>query len=176
MINKFLNIATSYINETSYDLYINFRLMLLNKSFLFLILLLLILFSYLGYFIYTNYIFNIINKEHVLNKELLNKDINEKNEDVIIVFFKTEWCPYCKNSLQEWLQFEEYVNNINNENNIKVFLTIVDCDENTRLADKYEIEAYPTIKMFYKGEIYDYDAKPNKNNLIQFLETSIKLN
>ena len=43
-----------------------------------------------------------------------------------------------------------------------------------KIAEKYDIKGYPTIKLIYKGEVYDYDAKPEKANLIKFLETSIE--
>jgi penicillin-binding protein-related factor A (putative recombinase) len=42
------------------------------------------------------------------------------------------------------------------------------------MATKYKIQGYPTIKLIYKGKVYDYDAKPTKENLIQFLETTVK--
>ena len=71
-------------------------------------------------------------------------------------------------------KFEDYIIGLNSENSYKITLTKIDCDENTTMAEKYKIQGYPTIKLIYKGTVYDYDAKPNKQNLIEFLQTSIK--
>ena len=42
------------------------------------------------------------------NKKSLN------NEDVLIMYFYTDWCPYCKKAEPEWEKFKQYVKNINN--------------------------------------------------------------
>jgi thiol-disulfide isomerase/thioredoxin len=177
MINSLFNELIKSFNNIVEDTYINIRLILSDKSLLVLSFILLILFICLGYFVYTNYITNIINTKHVLNRELVNNNSNDLHDNNIkIVFFKTEWCPYCKQSMIEWQLFEDYVNKINNTNSKQIKLLIIDCDEKPHIADKYEIEAYPTIKMFYDGEIYEYDAKPTKVNLIEFVESFVELN
>jgi thiol-disulfide isomerase/thioredoxin len=136
----------------------------------FLILIMVLIFLGLTIFIYNNFIKSFINKKHPLNKEYNSP--NESN-DVLILYFYTQWCPYCKQSLPEIKKFEEYVVGLNGENNYKITVTKIDCDENPTMAEKYNVEGYPTIKLIYKGKVYNYDAKPNKENLIQFLETSI---
>ena len=42
------------------------------------------------------------------------------------------------------------------------------------MAEKYKVEGYPTIKMEYNKTIYDYNAKPDKNNLLEFVKTVTK--
>jgi hypothetical protein len=39
------------------------------------------------------------------------------------------------------------------------------------MADKYKVQGYPTIKMVYNEKIYDYNAKPDINNLLEFVKT-----
>ena len=39
------------------------------------------------------------------------------------------------------------------------------------LMDKYNIEGYPTIKLLKDGQVIEYDAKPSKDTLNQFLNT-----
>lgn len=176
MINALFNELIKSFNNIVEDSYINIRLILANRSLLVLSFILLIIFVSLAYFVYTNYIKNIVNNKHVLNKELVNNSHDLDDNNIKIVFFKTEWCPYCKQSMIEWKLFEDYVNKINNTNSKQIKLLIIDCDEKPHIADKYEIEAYPTIKMFYDGEIYEYDAKPTKVNLIEFVESFVELN
>jgi thiol-disulfide isomerase/thioredoxin len=141
-----------------------------DKKTLLLIIILAIIISGVFYFVYNNYIKNSIIKNHSLNKEFVSRDKNTTN-DVLILFFYTEWCPYCKQSMPEINKFQDYIDGKNASANYLITLTKIDCDKQSTLADKYKIEAYPTIKMIYKTKVYDYDAKPNKENLIQFMET-----
>ena len=142
-----------------------------DKTTILLLLILVIIFVIIAYFIYNTFIKSIISTNHQVNKEFIDKT---SSDDVLIIYFYTQWCPYCKQSLPEITKFEEYVNGLNAENSYKITVTKIDCDENTTMANKYKIQGYPTIKLIYKGKVYDYDAKPNKQNLILFLETSTK--
>jgi thiol-disulfide isomerase/thioredoxin len=143
-----------------------------DKKTLLLIIVLAIIISGVFYFVYNNYIKNSIIKNHSLNKEFISRDKNTSN-DVLIMFFYTEWCPYCKQALPEIKKFENHIASQNAKNDYVITLTKIDCDKNSTIADKYKVEGYPTIKLIYKNEVYNYDAKPNNANLIKFLETSI---
>ena len=148
------------------------ELILFNKKTLLLIIILAIIISGVFYFVYNNYIKNSIIKNHSLNKEFISRDKNTSN-DVLIMFFYTEWCPYCKQALPEIKKFENHIASQNAKNDYVITLTKIDCDKKSTIADKYKVEGYPTIKLIYKNEVYNYDAKPNNANLIKFLETSI---
>jgi thioredoxin-like negative regulator of GroEL len=39
------------------------------------------------------------------------------------------------------------------------------------LADKFKIEGFPTIKLVKDGQVIEYDAKPDKDRIKEFLET-----
>tara|TARA_A100001015_G_scaffold244245_1_gene279605 strand:+ start:1050 stop:1526 length:477 start_codon:yes stop_codon:yes gene_type:complete len=147
---------------------ISINTILADKISIFITLLCILLFSCIAYLIYTK----LINEnKHLSNREFIKK--NKNNNDVIIYFFFTEWCPYCKKALPEWEKFTDYVNNINESNDYNVKLINIDCDKDKKTADKYKIEGYPSIKLLYKGNEYDYEAKVENENLIKFLETSI---
>jgi hypothetical protein len=40
--------------------------------------------------------------------------------------------------------------------------------------DQYTIEGFPTIKLLKDGQVIDFDAKPTKDSLTQFLNTVLK--
>jgi hypothetical protein len=40
-----------------------------------------------------------------------------------------------------------------------------------KLMNQYNVEGYPTIKLLKDGQIIEYDAKPSKDTLTQFLNT-----
>ena len=87
------------------------------------------------------------------------------------MYFYTEWCPYCKKSKPEWNSFKELVKMQSFRD--KVDFKEIDCDENNEIANNYNIEGYPTIKFIYKDQVYDYDAKPDANLLLEFTQDII---
>ena len=166
MLNKnFDNIFNSL-----QDIYQN---IISDKATLLVVIFIIAIFISITVFVYNKYIGDMFKANHVLNKEFRNKN-KEIENDVVIILFYTEWCPYCKTALPEWDKFDAYVNNINNSNDYKITLTKVDCDKEPTLAEKYDITGYPTVKLIYKGKTFNYDAKINKEHLIQFLESSIE--
>ncbi len=91
-----------------------------------------------------------------------------------LMFFYTDWCPHCKTAKPIWNDVKsEYENK--SINGYKVIFTEVDCSQETseveKLMDQYNIEAYPTIKLIKDGQVIEYDAKPSKETITQFLNT-----
>lgn len=105
------------------------------------------------------------------NRENIPKDKNS-NKTATLMLFYVDWCPHCKTAKPEWetlkaqydgksikgytLSFIEY--NCTNESS-----------EVSELMDKYNIEGYPTIKLLKDNNIIEYDAKPSKSTMEQFL-------
>ena len=145
---------------------------LANKLYLCMTLLLVLLFLSISYYIFNIFVKNNLSLNHVLIKEYISETA-QTGDDVLIIYFYTEWCPYCKKANPEWEKFSEHIKNINKTNDYEVKLLKIDCDKHEKTAEKYKIEGYPTIKLLYKGTEYEYDAKVNKEHLIKFLETSI---
>jgi thiol-disulfide isomerase/thioredoxin len=107
------------------------------------------------------------------NRENVPKDQNSNKTATLMLFF-VDWCPHCKTAKPEWdnlksqydgkqingytVSFEEH--NCTNET-----------DEVSQLMDKYNIEGYPTIKLIKDNQVIEYDAKPTKSTMEQFLNT-----
>jgi thiol-disulfide isomerase/thioredoxin len=107
------------------------------------------------------------NSEHV---ELGATD--DKNAELL--FFYADWCPHCKTAKPIWEELKsEYKNKT--INGYHVVFTDVNCSEETaeveRMMNQYSIEGYPTIKLLKDGQIIEYDAKPSRDTLVQFLNT-----
>lgn len=125
----------------------------------------------LGYYSFKRYSNN--NATFHANREHIPKDQNS-NKTATLMLFYVDWCPHCKTAKPEWetlkteydgksingymVSFEEY--NCTNEN-----------AETSELMDKYSIEGYPTIKLVKDNQIIEYDAKPTKSTMEQFLNT-----
>jgi len=107
------------------------------------------------------------------NRENIPKDQNS-NKTATLMLFYVDWCPHCNTAKPEWeslksqydgkmingytINFEEH--NCTNES-----------DEVSQLMDKYSIEGYPTIKLIKDNQVIEYDAKPTKSTMEQFLNT-----
>tara|TARA_X000001036_G_scaffold440135_2_gene494829 strand:+ start:8256 stop:8738 length:483 start_codon:yes stop_codon:yes gene_type:complete len=89
---------------------------------------------------------------------------------VEVMYFYTNWCPHCKNAKAEWEQFKTIYQG-KTIKNMKINCLDINCDEDESTADKYKVEAYPTIKLVKDGTVYEYDAKPNVDTLGQFLNS-----
>ena len=90
------------------------------------------------------------------------------------MFFYTDWCPHCKTAKPIWNDLKsEYQDKT--INGYKVIFTDINCSEETAEVDKmmnqYNVEGYPTIKLLKDGQVIDFDSKPTKKTLTQFLNT-----
>ena len=60
-------------------------------------------------------------------------------------------------------------------NGYNIIFTEINCTNETpdveKMVNTYKIEGYPTIKLLKDGQIVEFDAKPTKSNLEQFLKT-----
>ena len=117
---------------------------------------------YLVYRMYNGHVKNSANYE--------TPEQGGNNNIVEVMYFYTNWCPHCKNAKPEWDQFKEIYQG-KTINNMKINCLDINCDEDEASADKYKVEAYPTIKLLKDGTVYEYDAKPNVDTLGQFLNS-----
>jgi thiol-disulfide isomerase/thioredoxin len=106
--------------------------------------------------------------------------INEKfNSDIkYLVLYHANWCGYCKNFIPLW-------NEIKNNNDLKnvIFIDVNMTDNNNIINDNnigeniitkiknVEINGFPTIKLFYKDDIINYEDKREKDNIITFINS-----
>jgi thiol-disulfide isomerase/thioredoxin len=60
-------------------------------------------------------------------------------------------------------------------NGYKVIFTEVNCTNESpeieKMMNTYKIDGFPTIKLLKDGQVIEYDAKPTKETMEQFLNT-----
>ena len=118
-------------------------------------------------YVYIKFVKPKLNKKFVENRDFVHKEHEPKV--ATLYYFYTTWCPLSKQANPEWKALQEETNGIVKDINI-VFKEI-DCDLNSDVADQFKITGYPTIKLIYNNTTYEYDAKPNKDTLIKFLNS-----
>jgi thiol-disulfide isomerase/thioredoxin len=132
-----------------------------------------LLFAILAGFYYFYYVAPNMNAKYHPNSEQVPTGMASGNPAELL-FFYTNWCPHCKTAKPIWNELKsEYQNKT--INGYTVVFTEVDCSEETaeveKLMNQYNVEGYPTIKLLKDGQIIEYDAKPSKETLTQFLNT-----
>ena len=100
----------------------------------------------------------------------------DSTNEAELLFFYAEWCPHCKTAKPVWQDITSEFEN-KTINGYKVVFTEVNCTtENAKVEEmmnKYKIEGFPTIKLIKDGQVIEFDAKPTKDNLTQFLNTAL---
>lgn len=128
--------------------------------------------SVVGYWVYTTYVAPRLSPSYVANKEFIQEGETEgdKNEAVIYLFHTT-WCPACKKARPIWDSVREEYDGEMIHGTTRLVFREVDCDKEEELADKFGIEGYPTIKMEYNNNVIEYDAKPERETLVEFIQS-----
>ena len=107
------------------------------------------------------------------NRENIPKDQNS-NKTATLMLFYVDWCPHCKTAKPEWESLKSDYDG-KSINGYTVNFTEYNCTnesaETSQLMDKYNIEGYPTIKLIKDNQVIEYDAKPTKSTMEQFLHT-----
>lgn len=99
---------------------------------------------------------------------------SNSNKTATLMFFYTDWCPHCKTAKPEWesIKAEYDGKNINGYTmNFVEYNCTNESEEITKLMEKYSIEGYPTIKLIKDNQVVEYDAKPTKATMSEFLNT-----
>jgi thiol-disulfide isomerase/thioredoxin len=134
-----------------------------------IIVLVVIIFMIAALLVYRRYVSNGLKKNYVANNEFTNEGAIESAD---VYFFYTTWCPHCKTAKPIWEDFKAEMKD-KKVNGIKINFFEVDCDKDAATSDKFKVKGFPTIKLVKGKQIIEYDAKPNKATLIEFLNSSL---
>ena len=138
-----------------------------------IIIILCALFILAAYYVFKNYVQPKINKDYKPNREFDETVSNQSDVGVADVYmFKVDWCPHCKKALPIWEDFSsEYQDK--KINGYRLNFILVDGEAEPDTTDKFNIEGYPTIKLVKDNQIIEYDAKPDRDTLLQFLNSTL---
>ena len=139
-----------------------------------------IIFSVIAVYYYYYYVAPEMNAKYKPNRERVSgsdkngNSSDESGNSAELLFFFADWCPHCKTAKPIWDELKsEYENKT--INGYHVVFTEVNCSEESaeveKIMNKYNVEGYPTIKLLKDGQVIEYDAKPSKETLNQFLIT-----
>jgi len=101
---------------------------------------------------------------------------DETDKEAEIMLFYVDWCPHCKTAKPEW---EASMKDMDGKviNGYRVQFTEVNCTDESpevqEMVEKFNIEGYPTIKLIKGDQVIDFEAKPTKDTITQFLNTAL---
>lgn len=98
------------------------------------------------------------------NKE--NFQDKKNKEKVKFVMYYVPWCPHCRTSKPEWKKLEEYAK----ENLPWATVESVDCEKNPSVAEKNDIEYFPTMVITKEGTNSEYEGPRAFADMKKFLE------
>ena len=89
-----------------------------------------------------------------------------KSKEMFIVAFYAPWCGHCQKLLPEWNAAATQLKG-------QIKLAKVDATVNQQLASRYQIQGYPTIKIFPPGDktnsnIEEYNGPRDEDGIIQY--------
>ena len=108
------------------------------------------------------------------NRENVPESQSSATKTATVKMFYVDWCPHCKTAKPVWNDIKtEYEGTV--INGYKVSFVEYNCTKETQetqaLMDKYKIEGFPSIILIKDNQVIDYDAKPSKATMVQFLNT-----
>ena len=101
-----------------------------------------------------------------------NNDIPNNEKEVSMVKFYAPWCGHCKNMASTWEKFEGSYNG-KTINGKKINIIEVNGDEKGDLTKKYQVNGFPTIKMFAGGKTLDFEGERTYDAFESFLKNNL---
>eukprot|EP00794_Sanderia_malayensis_P003075 gene3075-3540_t len=100
----------------------------------------------------------------VLTTKNFDSFVNEK--DVVLVEFYAPWCGHCKTLAPEY----EKAAKVMAQATPPVPFAKVDATVESDLGTRFEVQGFPTLKIFRKGKPYDYDGPREEKGIINHMK------
>lgn len=103
----------------------------------------------------------------LLNLNDLNFNDQLKKHEIVLVMFYAPWCGHCKKMKPEYVTAAK---ELSAEGRSKC-LAMVDCTVNPDVTEKYNIEGFPTLKLFRHGTfVTDYKGPRTVEDIKKFVK------
>lgn len=101
--------------------------------------------------------------------------LKPKSDEVILVKFYAPWCGHCTKLKPTWGELTDRFNQ-QTVNNKRIKVVKVNCDDYPKIAEKYDVSGYPTIKILTSSGEKEYDDERTLESMQSFLLKTCKQN
>lgn len=143
-----------------------------------------IVFIFVGLYVYNNYVKKLFDPGYVPNKEFTSHRVNSNGENIdssaqknaTVYYFYADWCPHCVKAKDEVAGIKS---NYHEQiiNNYRISFEEVNCSnpdtETEEKIKKYNVEGFPTIVLETSNGVIHYDANITDEQVKNFLEVSL---
>jgi len=105
--------------------------------------------------------------ENVLTLDATNFQKTIQDNSLIAVEFYAPWCGHCKSLAPEW---EKAATELKG----KVAIAKVDCTEHQALCQQYDVQGFPTLKIFRSGEAYPLEVARKSEAIVSYLTKELE--
>ncbi|XP_034717427.1 protein disulfide-isomerase A4 isoform X2 [Etheostoma cragini] len=99
----------------------------------------------------------------VLTKDNFDETVN--NADIILVEFYAPWCGHCKRLAPEYEKAAKELS----MRSPPIPLAKVDATVESEIATRFDVTGYPTIKIFRKGKMFDYNGPREQHGIVDYM-------
>lgn len=94
--------------------------------------------------------------------------LKPKSGEVVFVKFYAPWCGHCTKLKPTWGELTDRFNQ-QTVNNKKIKVVQVNCDNYPKIAEKYNVSGYPTIRILTSSGEKEYDDERSLESMQKFL-------
>ena len=109
------------------------------------------------------------------NESFTQEDDNSieptSSDKVTLVMFYAPWCGHCSTTKPELEKAKPELDG-KTVNGKKIKVMMIDCDANPEMNKKYDVEGYPTIKLFKQGSQVEYNGDRSKESFVEFVNNN----
>lgn len=107
------------------------------------------------------------------NREYVPEDASLENYATIYLFH-VSWCPHSKKAMPEWKRFKQRMQADVERQNVVSFEEVDgDEDANTSTLKRFNVDAFPLVRMEANNKVYVFEGKITEANLNSFVEQFI---
>lgn len=91
------------------------------------------------------------------------------SETFTLVEFYAPWCGHCKSLAPKWAEAAQILE----KDDPPIRIAKLDADAHSELAGRFDVQGYPTIKVFRSGSVEEYNGPRETQGIVDFVRSNL---